>query len=198
MREKPSFRFFKISKDALNRKRGPERLQKKIKSGKLTKEHINNKGYNKYLKPEGEISLSIDMEKYQADTIWDGKKGYLTNTGLSAKHVIENYSKLWYIERAFRINKTDLRIRPIYHRLRNRIEGHICICFTACCVMLETERMPNNFISSISMTRAQEITENMYQLSYRLPCTKKVASKILNMDEEQQKLYDMVLRWINS
>jgi transposase len=27
------------------------------------------------------------------------------------------------------MNKTDLRIRPIYHHVRNRIEGHICICF---------------------------------------------------------------------
>ena len=145
---------------------------------------------------EGEISISIDMEKYHADALWDGIKGYLTNTGLSAKNVIASYAKLWYIERAFRMNKTDLRIRPIYHRIRNRIEGHICICFTAYCIMLEMERMLKHYQSPISTMQAQEITKNMYQLTYRLPYSKKIASKILNMDDEQQQLYNMVQRWM--
>ena len=185
----------RASKDAHNRKRGLERLRKKILSCKLTKANINNKGYNKYLKMEGKVSISIDMERYEADAQWDGIKGYLTNTRLSEKNIIANYANLWYIERAFRINKTDLRIRPIYHRLKNRIEGHICICFTAYCIMLETERMLKHYKSTISLTKAQEVTKNMYQLSYCLPNSKKIASKILNMDNEQQSLYDMVMRW---
>ena len=102
-----------------------------MRSGKLSKEHINNRGYNKYLKLSGEVNITIDYEKYEADSVWDGLKGYVTNTSLSRKKVIENYSQLWQIEKAFRISKTDLRIRPIYHRLKNRIEAHICICFTA-------------------------------------------------------------------
>jgi transposase len=185
----------RAGKDARNRERGLKRLQKKIQTGKLTKANINNKGYNKYLKMEGEISISIDMEKYHVDALWDGIKGYLTNTVLSTKNVIANYARLWYIERAFRMNKTDLRIRPIYHRLRNRIEGHICICFTAYCIMLETERMLKAYKSSISITQAQEITRNMYQLSYCLPHSKRNISKILNMDHVQQQLYHMVIRW---
>jgi len=185
----------RASKDLHNRERGLQRLQKKIQSGKLTKANINNKGYNKYLKLEGKISISIDMDKYRADALWDGLKGYLTNTRLSAKSVVSNYAKLWHIERAFRLNKTDLRIRPIYHRLRNRIEGHICICFTAYCILLETERMLKHYKATISITKAQEITRNMYQLSYRLPYSMKTVSKILNMDQEQQRLYDIVMRW---
>jgi len=148
------------------------------------------------LKMQGEISICIDMEKYHADALWDGIKGYQTNTRLLPKNIVANYAKLWYIERAFRMNKTDLRIRPIYHRLKNRIEGHICICFTAYCIMLEIERMLKNYKSSISLKHAQEITKNMYQLSYCLPHSKRSVSKILNMDEEQQSLYNMVLRWI--
>jgi len=185
----------RASKDAHNRRRGLERLRKKIQSGKLTKANINNKGYNKYLKMDGKISISIDMNKYEADALWDGIKGYLTNTKLQAKNVIANYANLWYIERAFRMNKTDLRIRPIYHRLRNRIDGHICICFTAYCIMLEAERMLKLYKAPISLIQAQEITKNMYQLSYQLPYSKKTTSKILKMDNEQQMLYDMVLRW---
>jgi transposase len=182
--------------DRHNREKGLLRLQKRIQSGKLTKSNINNRGYNKYLKLEGEISVSIDEAKFAADALWDGLKGYLTNTRLSAVKVIENYGNLWYIERAFRMNKTDLRIRPIYHHLHNRIEGHICICFTAYTIMLEMERMLKQAKSDITLKRAQELTKNMYQLTYQLPKSRLTRTKILNMDSEQRQLYDMVIRWV--
>src|SRR5208283_4640120 len=109
-------------KDENNRKRGLQRLEKQIKAGKLTKANINNKGYNKYLKLIGDISIEIDYDKFNKDKCWDGLKGYITNSALRNKQVIENYKNLWHIEKAFRMSKTDLRIRPIYHRLKNRIE----------------------------------------------------------------------------
>jgi len=184
-------------KDKHNRQKGLERLQKRIQSGKLTKSGINNRGYNKYLKLEGEIKISIDDEKFLADAAWDGIKGYVTNTKLSAKKVIENYGNLWYIERAFRMNKTDLRIRPIYHHLRNRIEGHICICFTAYTILLEMERMLKYEKSEITVKRAQELTRTMYQLTYKLPKSKFIKTKILGMGEEQRELYNAVECWLN-
>ena len=55
------------------------------------------------------------------------KRQYITNTTLSKEEVIEKYGQLWQIEKAFRISKSDLQIRPIYHHLRKRIEAHICI-----------------------------------------------------------------------
>lgn len=69
-------------KDKRMREKGLARLQKKVKSGKLTKQSINNRGYNKYLKLNGTVEVSIDMNKFEADAAWDGIKGYLTNTKL--------------------------------------------------------------------------------------------------------------------
>ena len=180
-----------------NREKGLERLQKRMQSGKLTKSSINNRGYNKYLKLEGEIRISIDEQRFLADAAWDGIKGYITNTKLSAKKVMENYGNLWYIERAFRMNKTDLRIRPIYHHLRNRIEGHICICFTAYTLLLEMERMLKHAQAQITVKRAQELTKTMYQLTYRLTKSKLTRTRILGMDDQQRQLHDAVARWIN-
>ncbi len=100
------------------------------------------------------------------------------------------------LHNAFRMNKTDLRIQPIYHHLRNRIEGHICICFTAYTILLEMERMLKKSKSIITIKRAQEITKNMYQLTYQLPKSNRIQSEILNMDHLQQELYDMVCRWV--
>ena len=182
----------RAKKDEFNRKRGLARLQKRVNSGKLTKSNINNKGYNKYLKMEGEVKISIDINKFNADAQWDGIKGYITNTKLKKKEVIDSYRNLWFIERAFRMNKSDLEVRPIYHRLHNRIEGHICICFTAYTIMLELERILKKNKSDITLLRAQELTFNMYQLVYQLPKSKITKTQILQMDKEQRELYEMV------
>lgn len=149
-------------KDAYNRKRGLKRLEKRVKSGKLTKSNINNRGYNKYLRLKGEINIDIDYEKFELDSHWDGLKGYITNTKLNDEKVIENYNNLWHIERAFRMSKTDLRIRPIYHHLRKRIEAHICISFTAYSIYKELERVLKQEQSLLSVSQASELTHNIY------------------------------------
>ena len=185
----------RAAKDEYNRKRGLQRLEKRIKTGKLTKSNINNRGYNKYLKMEGEILIELDYEKIKEDSKWNGLKGYITNTKLSKKQIVNNYSNLWHIEKAFRMSKTDLRIRPIYHRLRHRIEAHICISFTAYSIYKELERVLNKEKSSLSIERSAELTHNMYQINYRLPESKQTKSKLLNMDDEQAELYQIICKF---
>ncbi len=179
-------------KDEYNRNRGLKRLEKRIKSGKLTKSNINNRGYNKYLKLEGEVTIDIDYDKFKKDSVWDGLKGYITNTKLPNNKIIENYNNLWHIEKAFRMSKTDLRIRPIYHRLRHRIEAHICISFTAYCIYKELERVLKQEKSLLSIKKAAELTHNMYQITYTLPDSKHTKSRLLQMDEEQAELYQII------
>ena len=184
----------RAKKDEHNRKRGLNRLEKQIKAGKLTKSNINNRGYNKYLKMEGEISISIDYKKFENDKVWDGLKGYITNTKLNNEQIIENYKNIWYIERAFRMSKTDLRIRPIYHRLRDRIEAHISISFTAYCIYKELERILYKEKSTLSVRKATELTLNMYQITYTLPESKHTKSRLLKMDDAQAELYQIVMK----
>ena len=181
-------------KDSHNRERGLKRLEKKIKSGKLTKSSINNRGYNKYLKLEGEVSVEIDYDKYNKDDKWDGLKGYITNSKLSGKKIIENYSNLWHIEKAFRMSKTDLRIRPIYHRLKHRIEAHICISFTAYSIYKELERLLYKEKSTLSLKRASELTHNMYQITYVLPESKHTKTRLLKMDDDQAELFQIIMK----
>jgi len=186
-----AFSTNRAAKDQHNRQRGLQRLEKQIKAGRLTKSNINNKGYNKYLKMRGKITIEIDYEKFKADKSWDGLKGYMTNTQLSGKQVIENYKNLWHIENAFRMSKTDLRIRPIYHRLRHRIEAHVCISFTAYCIYKELERVLYKEKSTLSVKKAAELTHNMYEITFTLPESKHTQSKLLKMDDLQTKLYQI-------
>jgi transposase len=177
--------------DRKNRQKGLKRLEKRVKSGKLTKEHINNRGYNKYLKLSGKVDISIDYNKYEADSVWDGLKGYVTNTHLSRKKIIGNYSQLWQVEKAFRISKTDLRIRPIYHQLKERIEAHICICFTAYAIYKELERLLSLNKIEMSAEKAIEQIKEIRQLRYVLPKSRQVKTKILQPTDGQRKILEM-------
>jgi transposase len=184
----------RAAKDEHNRHRGLQRLEKQLKTGKLTKASINNKGYNKYLKMQGEVNIEIDYEKFKVDKQWDGLKGYVTNTQLKDRQVIENYKNLWHIEKAFRMSKTDLRVRPIYHRLKHRIEAHICLSFTAYCIYKELERILYKEKSTLSLKKAAELTHTMYQITYTLPESKHTKTKLLKMDDEQDQLYRIIVK----
>lgn len=181
-----SYSDARAKKDAANRKRGLEKLEKNLAKGKLTKHHINNRGYNKYLKLEGEVTISIDKEKYKADAKWDGLKGYSTNTKLTKDLIIESYNHLWQIEKAFRISKTDLRIRPIYHRVKRRIEAHICIAFCAHKVYKELERQLKEKNANISPEKAIDIAKTIYRITIQTNLSNTLHSR-LYIDKEEQK-----------
>lgn len=192
-----SFTEKRRKRDAINREKGLRRLQEKVASGKVSKKHINNRGYNKYLRLQGEARIDIDMDAFEKDAAWDGLKGYVTNTKLSEEEVIGNYHNLWFIERAFRMNKTDLQIRPMYHRLRNRIEGHICICFCAYVLQLEIERLLKAAGSDITVDKARELVKTMYALTYTKPGHTRSIKVMLRMDPQQQELYQLVENWVS-
>jgi len=173
----------RAKKDLSNRERGLRRLEKNLKAGKLTKSNINNRGYNKYLLFEGEMKIEIDYDKFKEDSRWDGLKGYVTNTKLNGDQIIENYNNLWKIEKAFRISKTDLKIRPIYHRLKERIEAHICISFVSYLLYKELERvLPEN----ISIKKAIKAINKMYEI------TLTNNKLLLKNNELQEKITDSV------
>jgi transposase len=177
----------RAKKDKHNRERGLKKLEKSLKSGRLTKSNINNRGYNKYLKLSGEVSINLDKEKIEKDSAWDGLKGYLTNTEMTSNKIIENYNNLWKIEKAFRISKTDLKIRPIYHRLKERIEAHICISFMAYLVFKELERILNEKERTIKMADAISAINKMHEIKINDRNIIRLKNNIT-----QQKIIDLV------
>lgn len=182
----------RAKKDAANRVRGLKKLASRIKSGLLTKQSLQNRGYNRFLTIEGKATISIDEAKVKQDERWDGLKGYITNTQLPVKNIVDNYVHLWQIEKAFRISKTDLRIRPVHHRRRQRIEAHISIAFAAYSIYKKLESLLKQKGMTMSPKRAAELTNNMYLIHYNLPISREQKQRLLKMDEEQQLLYDAI------
>ena len=182
----------RAKKDARDREKGIKRLEKRFASGKITKASVNNRGYNRFLTLEGDTTVTIDSGKIAADALLDGLKGFVTNSNISDGEVIENYRNLHFIERAFRMNKTDLAVRPIYHRLFNRIEAHVCICFTAYTILLELERTLKRIESKkdkkneITIYRAKFLAESLYEIEYVNPYNGKKMSVMLRTDHDDE------------
>ncbi len=62
---------------------------------------------------EGGYVLRTNVNDWSADTLW------------------QTYIQLTQAEAAFRIHKTDLSVRPIWHQKKDRVQAHIFVCFLA-------------------------------------------------------------------
>jgi transposase len=121
-----------------------ERLVKKLEERLMRKEAVIHK--SKYLRWEKQGKIAgIDKKQIEADKKFDGLKGYITNNSihLKADEIIKQYHNLWKVEKAFRMSKSDLKERPIYHQHPSRIKSHLLICFVSLLIMRETENILN-------------------------------------------------------
>lgn len=164
-----SYSDSRARKNARNREKGVERLKKAYSKGTLTKENVNKRGYNKFLDISRDITVSINQDKIEEDSLWDGLKGYVTNTDLPAEDVISQYHGLWVVERAFRIGKGTLEMRPMFHFTERRIEAHVCICFVAYKVYKELERIIFSINLGMSVDKVLAIAKTITTLRIRLP-----------------------------
>lgn len=174
--------------EAKKRESAIARLQKKIDLGQVSKENVNNKGYNRFLKMEGE-SIVIDLEKVQQESKLDGIQLYSSNTDYTSSEILSMYEKLDAVKSAFSMNRTDLLYRPVIHRAKNRIEGHICICFMAYAISCRLSSMLRK--EGISMESAREAISNMLQLDYTVQEKDRRKRTLVKMDAIQTRLYNL-------
>ena len=132
----------RAKKDKRTREKALQKLEKKL-SQNITKKDLKLSHYAKYLDIDEKctIGYKLNPDKVKQDEKLDGIKGFVTNDfTLTPNEVIQHYQNQYEVERAFRISKTDLRIRPIYHRLESRIKAHILISFVSYAIYKEFER----------------------------------------------------------
>jgi len=126
----------RAKKDRYERNKSIEKLKKKLAKVSTAKEFVGSSGYKKYLNipKAGAITLSEDAIAKSAQ--WDGLHGVISNAhDESIEDILAHYRGLWQVEESFRIQKHDLKVRPIYHWSESRIRAHLAISFMAfCCV----------------------------------------------------------------
>jgi hypothetical protein len=92
----------------------------------------------------------VERARYAA-----GLKGYVTNISpevFDGERVVAAYHDLYQVERSFRTAKSDLAARPIFHRLRDSIEAHLTVVFTALAVSREAQARTGVSINKIVKT----------------------------------------------
>jgi transposase len=112
-----------------------ERLVEKAKLLLENKSRIkasSKRGGKKYLKGRGELNWVLDQEAIAKDERFDGYYGIQTSEKeLKAQDVLDAYHTLWKIEESFRVMKSTLEVRPVFHWTELRIKGHFVVCFLA-------------------------------------------------------------------
>ena len=98
---------------------------------------------------------AVDWDLVQRARDLAGLKGYVTNiptTTMTGQAVVAAYHDLYQVERSFRMTKSDLAARPVFHRLRDSIEAHLTIVFTALAVSREAQARTGLSIRKILTT----------------------------------------------
>ena len=118
-------------KDRSDRLKQIERAEKRL--SKPTNKSV------KFLKKLSKDEYVMNTELITKSEQLEGLKGYYTNLELSDLEIVSIYSNLWKIEHNFRITKTDLALRPIFHFKEEGIKFHLLICFVALAISRKIE-----------------------------------------------------------
>jgi transposase len=119
-------------KDYADRQRLLDKANQLLANKSLIKSS-SKRGGKKYLIEQGEnIDWTLDAKAIAKDERFDGYYGIQTSdANLSVEKVLDAYHTLWKIEESFRVMKSTLEVRPIFHWTEDRIKGHFVICFLA-------------------------------------------------------------------
>ncbi len=146
----------RAEKDRYDRERLIEKAKRLLEKGSLNLKQ----GGRKYLKISS--VCTFDEESILRDERFDGYYGIQTSEeNLSAHDVISAYHNLWRIEESFRIMKSHLEVRPIFHWTEKRIKGHFFISFLAFLVQRTLELNLKKSEIDITSSKIRESINNM-------------------------------------
>ena len=115
-------------KDQHDREKAIEKIKKYINS--TTKSQLTSRLKKPYVKITKASKLEIDFKKINHEKKFDGFFGIQTNLKtVDPRELLSVYRGLWQVEQTFRIAKSNLEIRPVFHYNTNRIKAHFLICY---------------------------------------------------------------------
>ena len=180
----------RAAKDRHDRELAIEKLCAKLKRSGNAKGWLGNRGYQRFLRVEGDAELVVDEEKVQEQERWDGIYGVITNLpDMPAREVMAQYHGLWQVEETFRVTKHDLQVRPMFHWTPRRIKAHIAIAFmTLLCVrhleyrtrIQQRKMSPEVIRQALVQVQCSVVEDQSTKKRYAIPSS---------MREVAQKLY---------
>lgn len=108
-------------------------MEKQIKKAGVLLQNQSKMKKTKFVKTDEKNHYKLNFALIEKTKLLLGLKGYYTNLGqeINDRMIIDHYHNLWHVEQAFRLAKSDLQMRPIFHFKQEAIKSHILICFLA-------------------------------------------------------------------
>ena len=125
----------------------------------------------------------LDQELIDRARQLAGLKGYVTNlpaTTMDGQRVIDAYHDLYQVERSFRMAKSDLRARPVFHHDRDAIEAHLTLVFAALAVARDLQAA-----TGVSLKKLIQTLRPLRTVTIDLDGHTITAKPQLNQDAEQ-------------
>lgn len=180
-----SYSATRAAKDRSDRERQVAKVQEALKRpDRVTRRY-------KFLSVHGH-AYALNERLIKKAELLEGLKGYVTNaTDLSDAQAMEKYASLWRVERSFRMSKSDLQARPIFHTRRESIEAHLLIVFTALAVSRYVEIVTGATIQSVIT-----VLTHVKEIIVEDPSTGTTASKFTNLTEEAKQMLKKTDVWV--
>jgi transposase len=118
------------------------------------------------------FTFAVDKKKFRKAEMRDGH--YLLRSNLTAEDpgvLWERYVQLTQIEAAFKAMKSELGLRPIYHRLGDRVEAHILVAFLAYCLLVTLKNRLRELAPGLTPRAVLEMLAPMQMLDVTFPTT---------------------------
>jgi transposase len=148
----------------------------------------------KFLKRTGKDGWELNQANLQKSSQLEGLKGYISNAGeLSNEEIMDKYAALWQVERSFRMSKSDLKARPIFHTVREKIETHITIVFAGLAIARYVEYMTGK-----SLQKVIDLLDQIKEVVLKDPVSGEVFSKYTQADNPEilQLLKHANIDWV--
>lgn len=186
-----SYNPSRACKDRYDRDKAVDRLSTKLKASKSPASLISNYGYKKYISIDSKSQVNLNIDKIEESERWDGLHGLITNIkDITPEQAYAHYRGLWQIEDSFRINKSDLKIRPIFHWTPERIHAHIAISYLAYACYKAVEYIVNK--KSATNFSHRQIKATLFKLGtdiYQDPYTKDYFALPESISEQGKVIY---------
>lgn len=173
----------RAEKDKLSAQRITERVTRILAQHKCAHYFVYDVG-------KGRLDFRIDRAEYHHQRSHDGIFVLETNhPELSTDEVVASYRQLMEVERAFRVLKSLVKLRPIYHHRDRRVEAHIFICFLAYLIAKVIEQRLRAAGTKVSVTHALDILSQLHAVEHTWEGQARV-TKVSEMDDDMRTLLD--------
>lgn len=184
-------------KDRQDRERLLEKLQKKLGNASdetSVKKVINHSGYKKYTTVKTGSLVTLNQKAIEEDAAWDGFHGIAVShsANLSVEQALTRYKELWHVEEAFRIAKSTLKTRPVFHWKPHRIKAHVLLCFMTLFVERFLEFRLRQVGTPLTPDRIRHALAGIHTMVFKEKVSERTGKMESVLSEDSEKIFKVL------